>query len=97
MPGTQYDTDEELILDGNAAAGLLHEVFGSETTAAEARCAACGAVHPVGELLVYGGAMGSVLRCPDCEEMMLRIVSTDNSLWLDMRGASYLRRGRVTD
>ena len=30
-------------LDGNAIGGLLHEVFGTEMTAAEGTCAACGA------------------------------------------------------
>ena len=35
--------ETELRLDGNAAAGLLAEVFAFEITAAELTCASCGA------------------------------------------------------
>ena len=35
--------DRDLLLDGNAAGGLLGEIFAAEMTAAEGRCAACGA------------------------------------------------------
>jgi hypothetical protein len=34
---------DDLRLDGNAAAGLLSEVFTHEATAAAVRCASCGA------------------------------------------------------
>ena len=34
--------DNDLRLDGNAAGGLLNEIFPFEMTAAEATCAGCG-------------------------------------------------------
>jgi hypothetical protein len=40
-------------LDGNAIAGLLHEVFGAEMTTATGTCAHCGAAAQVAELVVY--------------------------------------------
>jgi hypothetical protein len=40
-------------LDGNAIGGLLHEVFGTDMTDAEATCATCGAAGPVAEAVVY--------------------------------------------
>ena len=36
-----------VVLDGNAIGGLLHEVFGTDMTDAEATCATCGATGPV--------------------------------------------------
>ena len=43
-------------LDGNAAAGLLQEIFGREMTVAVATCASCGAVAPIGESGLYRAA-----------------------------------------
>jgi hypothetical protein len=83
------------MLDGNAVAGLLEEVFGAEMTLNRAKCAHCGEVNMLGALLLFGGAMGSVLRCPGCEGMMMRLVARREALWLDMQGTSYLRLERV--
>jgi len=40
-------------LDGNAAAGVLSEIFVPDLTAARATCAYCGAIRALGTLLVY--------------------------------------------
>ena len=95
VQGSQYDMSRELVLDGNAVAGLLQELFGTEMTNNQAKCASCGEVSMLGALLVFGGAMGRVLRCPRCEGIMMRIVARRGALWLDMRGISYLRLERV--
>ena len=95
MQDSQNNPGLELMRDGNAVAGLLQEVFGVEMTANQAQCASCGAVSQLGELLVFGRTMGSVLRCPKCQEMMMRIVSRSNDIWLDMQGISSLRKERV--
>lgn len=96
MQDSQYDPSrDELMLDGNGAAGLLQEVFGAEMTANLARCAHCGELNMLGALLLFGGAMGSVLRCPWCEGMMMRIVARPDAFWLDMQGTSYLRLART--
>ncbi len=83
MQDSQHDPSRELMLDGNAVAGLLQEVFGAEMTANRAQCAHCGDVNMLGALLLFGGAMGSVLRCPGCEDVMVRIVARGDALWLD--------------
>jgi hypothetical protein len=85
------DTANELRLDGNAAAGLLSEVFRPEVTGAPARCGGCGAEGPVGTLLLYGHGMGVVLRCPRCEHVMIRIAHMREVVALDMRGTVFLR------
>ena len=58
------------MLDGNAIAGLLQEIFGAEMTAAPRRCASCGTVSEVGAHRLYEGA-GFVLRCPSCGDVAL--------------------------
>jgi predicted RNA-binding Zn-ribbon protein involved in translation (DUF1610 family) len=80
-----------LMLDGNAAAGLLSEVFGPEATGAVAHCGNCGAEGPVGTLLVYAHGMGVVFHCPRCEHVMIRIAHIREEVVLDMRGAVFLR------
>ena len=83
--------DGDLRLDGNAAGGLLGEVFGFELTAAWAGCAGCGAANQVGALLVYRHGMGTVLRCPACQAVMVRVAAGGGRYWLDLRGAAFLQ------
>jgi hypothetical protein len=78
-------------LDGNAAAGLLEEIFPFEMTMAHVRCAACAAVEPVGAEMAYMDAPGMVLRCVHCEGVLLTIVHGDGRYWLAMRGAVWLQ------
>jgi len=85
------DTANDLRLDGNAAAGLLSQVFRPEATNAVARCGACGAEGPVGTLMVYGHGMGVIFHCPRCEHLMIRIAHMREEVVLDMRGADFLR------
>jgi hypothetical protein len=81
---------EEMRLDGNAAAGMLRDIFVRDMTVAEATCIGCGFVVLMGGLLEYGHAMGIVLRCPACEHVMLRLVRTPGSLRLDVSGTAML-------
>jgi len=81
---------EEMRLDGNAAGGMLREVFAQDVTAALATCAGCGSLGPIGELLEYGQRMGVILRCPSCDAAMLRVVRTPGWLRLDASGISLL-------
>ena len=80
-------SSEPLRLDGNAAAGLLGEIFSSEPTVAEATCAGCGTTGMMATLLVYSHGMGTVMRCPRCDGVILRIGRTASRLWLDVTGA----------
>jgi hypothetical protein len=86
--------DETLRLDGNAAAGLLSEIFALEMTTAETRCGECGASTPLGSLMMYGGQMGTILRCPICDHVQMRIThipTNDGHYWLDMSGMISVR------
>jgi hypothetical protein len=68
---------DALILDGNALAGVLAEVFGgADMTSAMRACGSCGQRHVVAEHRLYRGA-GFVLRCPGCEDVALTVVEGD--------------------
>ena len=84
------DLNRELMLDANATAGLLHEIFGVEMTASPTECAHCGKEGEIGTLLAFTQGPGIVLRCSACEQVMIRIVQTPEAIHLDARGAVYL-------
>ena len=75
----------ELMVDGNAVAGLLQEVFSIEITTAVGTCTSCSAAGPIGAVHVYRGA-GVVLRCPHCGNVLAKIVKSDSRLWIDPTG-----------
>src|SRR5215813_11952133 len=77
-------------LDGNAAAGILSEVFIPDLTTARMTCAGCGAVRPLGALAVYASGIGTVMRCPSCDAVLLRVVRTPTRLCLDVTGAKLI-------
>ena len=79
------------VLDGNAAAGRLSALFGADVTVVPGKCAHCGAVHVMAEMRAYLQAPGTVLRCPICDWIILRIVETDRATYVDARGMAYLR------
>jgi hypothetical protein len=81
---------EEMRLDGNAAAGMMSEIFVKDVTSAEATCAGCGSARAMASLLSYGQAMGVVLRCPGCGAAMLRMVRTPRELRVDAAGIALL-------
>ena len=73
---------DDLMLDGNAIAGLLQELFAAEMTTAIGTCGGCGAV---GAAHVFRGA-GIVLRCPHCNNVLAKIVKNDSRVWIDFPG-----------
>jgi hypothetical protein len=75
-------------LDGNALAGPLRELFAVELTVALGTCAHCGRTGTLAEARVYSRAPGVVLRCPACEEVLLRVAGGPGRTWFDLRGLS---------
>ena len=76
---------DKLMLDGNAVAGLLQELFAADMTNAIGSCATCGATEPVGAIHVYRGA-GIVLRCPHCDNTLAVIVRAKCRVWITFQG-----------
>jgi hypothetical protein len=78
-------------LDGNAAAGELSKIFAIDVTSAEGQCAHCGAKKRFAEARLYIRGPGLVARCCVCENVLLRLVSAGQRVFLDARGMRYLR------
>jgi uncharacterized Zn finger protein len=85
------ESDSDFVLDGNAAADALREVFATDITSAQIQCDTCGAAGAVATLRYYAAPMGVVLRCTNCTSIVLRAVRTPHGRWLDMRGAHCMR------
>ena len=82
----------DLRLDGNAAAGLLSEIFAAEMTTATGTCAECGAVNVFAAAQLYIQAPGAVLRCPSCTAVLMCIVRVpDGGLVVDLSGIQRIR------
>jgi LSD1 subclass zinc finger protein len=84
--------DTQLRLDGNAAAGVLREVFADDLTAARSACASCGAVAEVGSqhLYMYPLSPGAVLRCSQCQAVLMVFVHGGGRYRLSLRGLTWL-------
>jgi uncharacterized protein DUF6510 len=84
-------------VDGNAAAGILSELFVPDLTTARAKCGGCGEARTIGALLVYSHGMGTVVRCPGCDHVVLRVARTPTHVWLDATGATSIVVSRRID
>lgn len=86
----EQDLAAQLMLDANAVAGEMEELFGLEMTAVAHRCAHCGNQGPVGTLLAFTHGPGTVLRCSICREVVIRWTRGPTGARLDLRGAAVL-------
>jgi ribosomal protein S27E len=77
-------------LDGNAAAGMLQEIFPFEMTLAQVTCTGCGTTNVIGATAAYMHGMGTIIRCPMCDNVLIRIVQARGRSLLDMRGVRVL-------
>jgi Family of unknown function (DUF6510) len=84
--------DQQLRLDGNAAAGLLQEIFVHELTDARGACAACGAVGEMGAQHLYMSprSPGAVLRCRVCESVLMVVVHAGGRFRLGVQGLVWI-------
>jgi hypothetical protein len=84
--------ERELRLDGNAAAGVLRELFVDELTGAQGACASCGSVAELGaqHLYMYPRAPGAVLRCRQCEGVLMVVVRGGGRYRLGLQGLAWL-------
>ncbi len=78
-------------VDGNAVAGELSEVFSLEITEAVATCAGCGETGALASVYVFEAAMGTVLRCPRCDSVLMRVAHMGDETHMEMRGVRVLR------
>ena len=81
----------ENTLDGNAAAGILQEIFPFEMTLTQVTCTGCGTTNVMGATAAYMHGMGTIVRCPSCDMALIRIVHVRGRYLLDMRGIRVLQ------
>jgi hypothetical protein len=77
-------------LDGNAIAGQLSEVFGTEMTLFTATCGSCGQTGPLAEVAVYAIEMGIVIRCRGCTALLAVITKVRGISCVDLSGLAAL-------
>ncbi|TMF00359.1 MAG: hypothetical protein E6I52_13720 [Chloroflexi bacterium] len=84
--------ETQLRLDGNAAAGMLREVFVHEMSDARGACASCGAIAQMGSqhLYMYPLSPGAVLRCQYCENILMVFVHAGERYRLGLQGLTWL-------
>jgi hypothetical protein len=84
--------DAELRLDGNAAAGILREVFVYDLSGARGQCASCGAIAEIGGQHLYMQPLspGAVLRCRSCENVLMVFVHNRGRYRLGLQGLKWL-------
>jgi ribosomal protein S27E len=84
--------ETQLRLDGNAAAGMLRELFVYDISAASGECASCGAIAQVGGQHLYMQPLspGAVLRCQACENILMVFVHAGGRYRLGMQGLKWL-------
>ncbi len=84
--------ETHLRLDGNAAAGMLREVFVYDLSAARGACASCGAIAQIGgqHLYMHSLSPGAVLRCQACENILMVFVRGGGRYRVGMQGLKWL-------
>ncbi len=82
---------DELRLDGNAVAGVLHAVFALEMTEARSACGTCGRIEPIGAEHVYLQAPGAVVRCCHCDNVLMVIVQAHGEYVVAFSGLKSLQ------
>ena len=80
-------------LDGNAAGGILQEIFPFDMTLVQATCTGCGATNAIGATAVYMHGMGTVVRCQSCDTVLIRMAQVKGRYFLDLRGIRVLEIG----
>jgi len=83
-------------LDGNAAAGMLQAIFPFEMTLVQATCTGCCTTNAIGETAAYMHGMGTIVGCPSCDNVLIRIVHAGDAIcWICEACASLkLRKGK---
>ncbi|SIM58772.1 DUF6510 family protein [Micromonospora cremea] len=87
MSTTNVAADDAPWVDGNALAGPLGEIMGTDLTAAELTCAGCRTTRPLAAMRVFDRAPGLVARCPGCEDVVMRVVRMANRVLVELRGS----------
>ena len=80
-------------LDGNAAAGMLRDVFVDDLSGARGQCAACGMTAQIGgqHLYMHPLSPGAVLRCQRCENILMVFVHAGGRYRFGLQGLKWIQ------
>lgn len=70
------------VVDGNAAAGVLWDVFDADVTALIAVCGGCHAGAPVAEAVVEIDETAAIVRCRTCTHTLFTVLRDDGGVRL---------------
>lgn len=70
------------VVDGNAAAGMLVEVFGGDVTALVGVCGGCSAAAPLAEASVEIDETAAIVRCRSCTHTLFTVLRTPSGIRL---------------
>ncbi len=68
------------VVDGNAAAGILSEIFAGDVTAIVGVCGGCGAVATLAEAVVELDEVAAIIRCRGCTHTLVTALRTTTGL-----------------
>jgi hypothetical protein len=74
------DHAEPGIVDGNALAGLLSDVFAGDPTMILGTCGGCGAVAVLAEAVVELDDVAAIVRCRSCTHTLLTVLSDGDAV-----------------
>ena len=80
---------DELMLDGNAVAGLLAGGLRRRDDDRHRCVRWMREIEPMGSTHVFRGA-GVVLRCPHCDNVLVKIVKDETRMWIGLPGVGTL-------
>jgi hypothetical protein len=77
-------------LDGNALAGRFDDLLGVDVTTTVGRCGGCGQTCELARARAFITAMGTVLRCADCESVLAVLVDVRDEVVVNLSGLAYV-------
>jgi len=63
-----------VVLDGNAAAGILSEVFAGDVTTLVGVCGGCGSAAALAEAIVELDETAAIVRCRGCTHTLVTVL-----------------------
>lgn len=70
------------VVDGNAVAGMLWDVFGADVTAVIGVCASCGARARLAEAVVELDDVAAIVRCRGCTHTLFTVLRDGDGMRL---------------
>lgn len=70
------------VVDGNAIAGLLAELFAQDMTMMTGMCGGCGAAAPLAQSVVELDEIAAIVRCRSCTHTLFTVLRDGERLRL---------------